>query len=177
MKIKFAVLSSFIVLLAGCSQAIRPDAYRMTPQVMGFARPDKMLTVLPFRNSSGRRSNVFVGAAADPEVVQTAVQEAVRNSGLFAVIPGTVASQYVLSGDILSQQLPMFGLAMTVTLVVRLTVSDAATGRPLLDRDYRETYTAPVSESWAGSQRLKRAIEGATRLIISDFLRDLNAAV
>ncbi len=176
MKHSFLLLLAGM-LLAGCGkEAVQADAYRMVPTWAVYENTGKTIGVKPFFNSSGRFSNAARGAAADPEIVQYAVSESLRFSNLFTVLPGSAEPDYFLYGDILLQSIPDGGVDLTVTLMIRFTVIDNGTSEPVLDKNYVETYTAPISGAPLFMGRLKQAIEGAVRLIINDLLQDLDAA-
>lgn len=160
--------------LSGCAAPARID------QMTSSLSPEKRLLKSDYRNNiavvdvtGGKATNpMWVSNVGNSEFEQ-ALEASLREAGLLAV--GKQAGTHKLIAHMERVDQPMFGASMTVTVSVRYTLVERATGKEVYNRSVSLPYTAPFNAAFIGTERLRIANEGAVRVNIAKLIDDLIA--
>jgi hypothetical protein len=87
---------------------------------------------------------------------------------------GTDDSRYLLDAHLLDLNQPLMGFATTVTSSVKYRITERATKQTVLEELVVSSYTAQMSDSWYGVERLRLANEGSLRDNIAEFIKRLS---
>ncbi len=166
-----------IMVLSSCSSIADPKQM-VAPQLQGESDyPPPLRRSMCARNVSGAGEGnqpVIVIATRDQKLENADLKEALTNSlaqsGLLATTDS--ACRYFVDLNVLGLSEPSAGFSMEVTAHINYKVFDTS-GRAVFLETISSPYTAQFSEAFAGSVRIRRAIEGAIRSSISQFLSRL----
>lgn len=170
---KLVFLSLLIVTLIGC--AASPRILNMVPATdqSQFSNTNKTITIKMVHG--GRESDpIFEGSKIDNTSFMGALLQALKNTNLFTAVNPPANPDYNLTALILSQDQPFIGLNMTVTLLVRYTITRETDGVQIWQKDIISKYTATVGDAFVGATRLNKANEGSVRENIKLLLEDLS---
>ena len=171
-KIKQIMIISLTLFLVGCAYAPRP--INMVPRMEKDTYTNTNKTFKVEMVFGGEESDpIFKGSRIDNSSFMTALTIALENSGLFAKINPLDNVNYFLSATILSQDQPLMGLDMTVTLIVGYTLFDGTGETEIWHKDIVSKYTAAFGDALIGSTRLKKANEGSVRNNIKLLIEEL----
>lgn len=85
------------------------------------------------------------------------------------------AARFHLRAELTELQQPIAGFSLTVTVIVRYSLSDIETNYILFDRLIETSYKANFDDAFYATKRLRLANEGAARANIEEFIRQLIA--
>lgn len=164
--------------LTGCATAARSDAMVASSVVAPIAAnaSKKLLGNIAISDVTGGTSTnpMWVSKVGGPEF-EKALEASLRGSGFLSA--NRQSGDYKLVADLREVNQPMIGIDMTVTSSVEYQLIERATGKNI----YRETisapYTAKMSDSFLGSERLRLANEGSIRANIERLIQRLSALV
>lgn len=175
-KLNMILIISLSFILLNC--ATSPRILYMVPPVeeFNFVNTNKSISVN--YSYGGQESDpIFEGSKIDNASFTGALITALNNSNLFSEINPSGNAYYNLSALILSQNQPMLGFDMTVTLLVRYTLTRGVEGTEVWQKDVLSSYTATVGDAFVGATRLKLANEGVVReniKMLLEYLSQLN---
>jgi hypothetical protein len=163
---RHAATGAVLALLAACATPADPEKMAVT-QPTGAGFPPKLQHAMCVRNVTGGEStNPLWVSEVDDAGFNTALTNSLSSLGLSGA---PSACRYFVDVDLLGLSQPAAGFSMEVTSHANYKVYDAG-GKPALFATINAAYTAEFSESLVGSDRLKRANEGAIRASITQFL-------
>jgi hypothetical protein len=165
LKTLFALAA--LAMLSACATGAKPDAMTVTAQPAERPFPPPLQHAMCVRNiTGGEETNpLWVSKVGDSDF-RAALNGTLDAAGLSA--PSTSCS-YPIDVNLLGLSQPALGLDMTVTSHVNYKVYDR-TGQPLLLATIDAPYTAKMSDSFIGFERLRLANEGSIRVSIQQFL-------
>ncbi len=109
------------------------------------------------------------------EVGNAEFEQALRRSlQIQDLYAGSDDSRYLLDAHLLDLSQPLMGFDTTVTSSVKYLMTDRATKETVLEELVVSAYTAQMSDSWYGVERLKLANEGSIRDNIAEFIKRLS---
>lgn len=117
----------------------------------------------------GRSTNPMWTSQVDSKSFEDALTESLKINGLLSSGQGT----YVLKSTLQNLQQPIIGLDMTVRADVLYVLKDSVSGKALLNETITSSYTATISDAFAGIKRLRLANEGAIRSNIELLIQRL----
>jgi hypothetical protein len=164
----FALLAT----LGGCATGAKPEAMvaQISPATAPF--PQALQHAMCVRNVTGGEStNPLWASKVDNSAFQTALATSLDSAGLSA--GGNCG--YPIDVNLLGLSQPSMGFDMTVTSHVNYKVYDKAQ-QPLLLETIDSPFTATVSDALIGTDRLRKANEGAIRSSIQMFFDKLRAS-
>ena len=101
-----------------------------------------------------------------------ALKRALINSRIFNYNDNS--PDLILKVNILSQEVPMAGIDMKVTISVMYFLIDSKTKEEVWSKQITTDYTSYLSEAFNGQKRLVLALEGAVRENIIVFLNEVS---
>jgi len=104
-----------------------------------------------------------------------ALRQSIEQSRLFASVLKDGIGNYQLQAFIAQLNQPMFGASMTVSMEVDYTLTKRQPKEVVWHKPIVSSYTAPFSEAFVGTTRLRLANEGAARKNIEQALQDISA--
>lgn len=107
--------------------------------------------------------------------LKAAIETALSQSGLFKQVIQQGNSEYELSVRITSLRKPLAGFSMTVDMEAAWSLVRMSDRKPVFQKSIVSTYTAGMSEAFAGVTRLRMAVEGATRENIAQGIKALSS--
>lgn len=177
--LKLGLIGSILIAaltLTGCATAARSDAMVASTVVAPVAAnaSKKLLGNIAIGDVTGGSSTnpMWVSKVGGAEF-EKALEASLKGAGFLSA--NRQAGDYKLVADLREVNQPMIGLDMTVTSSVEYQLVERATGKNI----YRETisapYTAKMSDSFLGSERLRLANEGSIRSNIERLIQRLSA--
>jgi hypothetical protein len=163
-------------LLAGCGTASQSLHMVLAPadvlQMRNFM-PDALRGQVALADvSGGSETGLWWGSKVSSLALEHALEETLRDVGLWAMNPP--AARYQLKAQMLALSQPLLSLDTTVATAVHYSLIELASGTVLYQRSVRTTYTAEFTEAMLSQpERLRLANEGAIRQTIHVMLRDL----
>jgi len=113
--------------------------------------------------SGGEKTNPLWTSEISSEGFKQALDQSLRESGLFSGISQGSGSDYQLTVQLSKAEQPLVGLGMTVRLSVDWQLSRTTDGQAVWQETIYSEYTAQFTESVIGYERLRKANEGAVR--------------
>ena len=163
-----------VLLIVGCS--VTPKAINMIPVDEEHVFENKSKTIEVDFPIGGKESDpMWEGSKIDNASFLNALIMSLKQSNLFTEVDPAENPDIRLSTFIMSQGQPSFGINMTVTLLVRYTLTIAANGSLIWEKDIPSSYTATVGEAFVGAVRVRKANEGAVRENLKALLNELDA--
>lgn len=101
-----------------------------------------------------------------------ALKQSLLANGLLS--SGNQPAKYGLIAQLLEVDQPLFGFNMTVVSRVQYTVKDKVSASVDFDESISASYTASVSDSFLGVERLRLANEGSIKENIMTFIEKLS---
>lgn len=170
---KLALALALIVagLLGGCaSPANRAAMVPTTTQVQkALGNSVKVQTAGGSETGAMDSSNI-----ADDDL-KAAIESALSQSGLFKQVIQQGNSEYELSVRITSLRKPLAGFSMTVDMETAWSLVRVSDRKAVFQKSITSSYTASMSEAFAGATRLRMAVEGATRENIAQGIRAMSS--
>ena len=162
------------LLLSACATA--PDVKDMIVDV----EPGQVRTYDPGLENNiavksiggGDETNPLWTSEIETEGFKSALVESLKASGLLSAEEN--AASYHLSAEIQSVDQPMFGFDMTVTAVVKYTLTAIDRGNEIFIKTLTSKHTATMGDAFYGPERLKIANEGAVKQNITQLLEELS---
>jgi hypothetical protein len=162
-----AALLAALALLAAC--AAPAQTANMIAPATAAARPfpAAFANAMCVRNvSGGQETSPLMTSQVDDASFRAALEASLRQNGLLA---DASACRYHVDATLVSLMQPTFGLDIRVGALVNYKVEDPS-GAILFREPLASGYTAKLSDSLVGVDRLRLANEGAIRTSIGDFL-------
>jgi hypothetical protein len=159
-----------LATLGGCASAATTEGMTVARAPQVTALPELLQHSVHVRSVLGGEPTnpLWTSEVGNPEFRQ-ALESSLRNNGLLA--DGTTGD-YALDATLIDVTQPMIGFDLTVTSTVRYIVTPGD-GTKMFDDTVIASYTAGVSESFLGTERLRRANEGSIRENIKTFIERL----
>jgi len=172
--IRNLALLGCLVLLFGCASGAKLENMVYSDLEQGHQTFDPALKggIGLQGVSGGEKTNPAWTSEIGDEEFAGAVKESLRLRNLMA--EGD-AGKYQLEVKLLKVDQPLFGLNFKVTMQAQYLLTEAATGRVLLDKTFVTDYTAGVSDAFVAVKRLRLANEGSAKANIGAFLTELSA--
>jgi len=173
-KIKYALILAIMLLIISCSMTPKPINMIPSKDNNFSTRFNKTLNVnMTF---GGRETDPIIeGSKIDNVSFTLALLMALENSELFDEINSSVnEADFTLKAIILSQDQPLMGLDMTVTLIVKYSLYDNLDKKEIWSEDILSRYTAAFGDALVGMTRLKKANEGSVRQNLRLLLESLS---
>ena len=161
-----------IVLLVGCASPARVDQMAVYVPV-NQSNPALRNSIGVAEVTGGRETNPMWTSQVSSDAFRRALEQSLENAGMFSKI--LAGSKYQLTADLTRLDQPMMGLDMTVTSTVRYSLIDTKSRKELYSKVIQLGYTAKFSDSFNGIERLRLANEGALKVNIEAFIKDLLA--
>jgi hypothetical protein len=103
------------------------------------------------------------------------LEQSMRNAGLLAA--DGASARYRVTANLQDLQRPLAGFDFTVTMTVRYSVVEVASGEVIFDDVVSASGVGRMSDSLIGVERLRYANEASARQNIGEFLRRLRERV
>ena len=106
---------------------------------------------------------------------KAAIEKSIVQSGVFKSVIEGKGSDYELSVTITQITKPLFGFSFTVTMEAAWSLVKASDRSIVMRKAIQSSYTANMSDSFAGVTRLRLAVEGAARENITSGLKEISS--
>lgn len=174
LKIALFVLVA-LSILAGCATPARIGGMTVIPMSVK-PPPDSFFlkkAIVVKEVKGGESTNpMWTSEVGNPEFRQ-AILASLKNHQLLAANKEDGKYGLVVSLEKVDQ--PLIGLDFTVISTAHYTLERIGTNEKILDKKIMATYTAKLSKSFYGPDRLRRANEGSIRENIRNFIQKLLA--
>ena len=170
-KITYLSFIACMITLGGC--ATNANSRNMVYQPVAVAKPKNpalVNNITVMNVTGGEETNPLWLSKIDNSNFKMALEQSLQQSNLYNQ---TGNARYHLNATLIKLHQPFMGLNMTVSSEVKYNVEDQKTHREIYNKDILATYTAEVSDSLIGVERLKLATEGAAKANIQKFIEDL----
>jgi len=173
-KLKYVIIAIAIVMVSGCSPS--PQVVNMIPETQQYQYPSINKTIKIGLVQGGQETDHLIGGSKINNMsFLGALYQAMRNSNIFVDVDPEENPDLNLGVLIISQNQPFAGLNMTVSLIVRYTITDGADSTQIWQKDVFSKYTATIGcSTLMGSTRLNKANEGAVRENIRILLEEIS---
>ncbi len=163
-----AVALGMVASLGACASGARPDAMTVLPSTIQIAQPTD------FGHHGLKIANVNGGSSTNPlwtsqvstEDFRIALEASLRGANYLG---STTDAPLSLTASLVDLKQPFAGLDMSVTSMVRYSVTDGA-GQLVFDDTVSAVGTARMGEAFAGVERLRLANEYSVRENIRSFI-------
>lgn len=161
------------LLAGGCASPSQPTAMVAAPVLAPEARHEGSVAI---QVTGGSKTSAAGASQISNEDFFAALSESIEKAGLFqdAVAAGE-KGDYRLDVAIVRVQQPLMGFSMTVTIETTWNLTKASDGQVVWRKAIVSSYTAAVSDAFAGVTRLRLANEGAARKNIEDAITQMGA--
>ncbi len=163
------LLGAAVVALAACGT----PAQRTSMEVPGVAAAKKNNHSVTVNVSGGQKSDGNAGIGIVDADFKAAIEASLLRAGAFGSVQASGPAGYTLSANIIELRMPAMGFSMTVDLEVAWTLARSSDGAVLMRKAVRNSFTAGVSDAFAGVTRVRLAVEGAARGNVQLFLKEL----
>ena len=165
-----AMLIASACLLAGCAAGAKPEAMVAEKVAVSHQSNGDVSVIV-----SGGKATSAVGASqiSDDSFAQ-ALRDSITKSGLFKAVSAS-GGRYKLTAFIGKVDQPTMGFSMTVNMEVSYTLVDTESNKTVWSKNIPSSYTAKVSDAFAGVARLRLANEGAAKANIQEAITAMGA--
>lgn len=155
------------LMLTGCATPANREA--MTP--LGVVVGKHYQNSVHVQANGGSETSATSGSNISDADLKAAIEEAVIQSKVFKSIVQSSGGEYELSVMIVSLSKPIFGLTFTVEMETAWSLVKEADHSVLMRKSVKSSGTATIGDAFAGSTRLRLAVENAARENISQGLK------
>lgn len=178
MAMKSSAVCGLVVIaamfLGGCATGATAEGMTVkASDIKGPPSPGVASAVGVGAVDGGEKTDPLLMSQIDNPAFKKALVQSLRKAGILST---DAHPKYVVAVELIALKQPIFGADIKVTSVIRYRLRDAATGALVLDEEIFAPYTAKLSDSLIGTQRLRLANEGAARKSIATLIEKLNAA-
>jgi len=160
-------LVATIAVLAGCAAPANREA--MSPPNVTVAKKFPYTVFVETRG--GSETGAMESSNISNEDLKAAIESAIVKSALFrSVIQGKTAD-YELAVTVAQVSKPILGASFTVTMEAGWSLTMASDKSVVMRKVIASSHTAAWNEAFAGTTRLRLALEGAARENISQGLQ------
>lgn len=164
-------LGAALLMLGACGT----PAQRANMEVAGVAAPKKNNHAVVVAVSGGQQAE-GAGVGIVGADFKAATEASLQRAGAFGSVQASAAGAgYALNANIIELRMPGMGFSMTVDMEVAWSLTRLGDGAVLMRKAIRNSYTASVSDAFAGVTRVRLAVEGAARENIQKMLKELEA--
>jgi hypothetical protein len=159
-----------VLVCAGCATASKPEAMVAAPaaNVMAHAQSVSINVTGGAETSAMGASNISNADFA------AAIKDSILQSKLFAQVLAGEQSDYQLEVRIARLDRPSFGLTFTVNLEADWQLRRRSDGNVVWEKAITSSFTANMSDAFAGVKRLRLANEGAARENIKQAISQMS---
>ncbi len=172
---KFAQIALLIMTLglSACASGAKPGAMLPPNSPETTIAPNSVLreTVAIGQTSGGRETNPLWMSDVSSNDLAEALRLSLTARGMFT----RNNERFHLEATLISLDRPLAGFDMKVTSKIRYRVTRVADNAVVFDREIAASFTAAMSSSFYGVERLRLANEGTIRENITQFLAALIA--
>ena len=162
------IAAAAIALLGGCASGARVENMEVAGQPAQRIAPTPLRQQLAVREvGGGRETNPLWKSNVGSPEFERALKNSLRATGLLAE---DQAAYYSIKAQLDDLDQPLIGLNMTVTAKVSYTVAEKASGKIIWQQTLITPYTAVLTDSLLGIERLRLANEGAIRANLSQLI-------
>ena len=161
-----------LMLLAACSGI---QVERMIPTTAAEASQRFDYTLKIAEPIGGRKSQFGVQDFVENHELHAALMGGLAGSGLFANVTDTGAAHRELHSEIITVA-PSGGFNFTYAFVTQYWIVDSHNGEEVWRKGMNARHEVKVSESFSGSARMIKALEGAVRKNIEQLIAALSEA-
>jgi hypothetical protein len=172
-SIKRSLAAAALLMLGGCASGATVQGMTVTPtQLPGEVIPTEFQETIGIGVvTGGEDTNPLWTSEVGNEEFKQALRNSLEVQDLYS---GADDSRYLLDAHFLNLDQPLIGFDATVTSSVKYRITERAAKRTVLEELVVSAYTAKMSDSWYGVERLKLANEGSIRDNIAEFIRRLS---
>jgi hypothetical protein len=172
-SIKRSLAAAALLMLGGCASGATVQGMTVTPtQLPGEVIPTEFQETIGIGVvTGGEDTNPLWTSEVGNEEFKQALRNSLEVQDLYS---GADDSRYLLDAHLLNLDQPLIGFDATVTSSVKYRITERAAKRTVLEELVVSAYTAKMSDSWYGVERLKLANEGSIRDNIAEFIRRLS---
>ena len=166
-RLAAAALVAAAAVLAGCASPADKQAMTVGKQV-SIAKPHPYsvaLDVTGGAETSGTTSSNIANAD-----LKDAIEASIRETRVFREVVQGKNGQYLLLVNVVTLSKPSFGFSFTVDLEAGWTLTRASDGQIVYRKSIMSTGVAGATEAFAGTTRLRLAVEAAARANIAQGL-------
>lgn len=157
--------------LTGCASPASREAMQAISVTPANAHPYSVSVRTAGGNETGAMD---VPSIADADF-KAAIEKSIVQSGVFKSVIEGKGSDYELSVTITQMTKPLFGFSFTVTMEAAWSLVKASDKSVVMRKVIQSSYTASMSDSFAGVTRLRLAVEGAARENIASGLKEISS--
>lgn len=169
------ILLFSLVLLSACAVPV-PDANYMIPSVNQFEYTATAKTLKIGEVTGGEKTDPMGRPLIGNEEFQEALISTLRQSGIFKKVNAEIDADYELIVKIISQKTHS-GFTINSTLFVNYRLNETKSNQEIWKENIFSKYDIEFSESFAGVERAKKALEGAARINFNQLLRKLSDVI
>lgn len=166
------LLASLVVLsLAGCAS----PASREGMQVAATPALHQSPRTVSVRTAGGTDTGALDSTNIADADFKAAIEESITQSKVFSRVIQGGGADYDLSVTVVRLTKPLAGFSMTVEMEAAWSLVRRQDKGVVMRKTIASTYTAGMSDAFAGVTRLHMAVEGAARANITQGLQEISA--
>jgi hypothetical protein len=165
------VISATALFFGGCATASKSTDMVATVAATVTKHPESLSVSV---TGGSETSSMGASQIANGNFSE-AIKNSVMQSGLFAKIAAPGGTDYDLGVMIVRLQQPLFGASFTVTLEATWQLTHHGDQKVVWQKSITSSFTATMSDAFAGVTRLRLANEGAARENIKDAIAQMGA--
>ncbi|HUR58055.1 MAG TPA: hypothetical protein VM029_10130 [Opitutaceae bacterium] len=159
------------LFLGGCATASQSAAMVAKPPTAVTKHPESLSVTV----TGGSETSAMTASKISDADFAEAIKASVTQSGLFAKVAASDASDYHLDVQIVRLVQPMFGASFTVTMETSWFLRRRSDLNIVWQKGITSNFTATMGDAVVGVTRLRLANEGAARANIQDAITQLGA--
>lgn len=157
--------------LTGCAS----PASREAMQAVSITSANQHPYSVSVRTAGGNETGAMDMPSIANADFKAAIEKSIVQSGVFRSVIEGKGSDYELSVTITQVTKPLFGFSFTVTMEAAWSLVKASDRSIVMRKAIQSSYTANMSDSFAGVTRLRLAVEGAARENIASGLKEISS--
>lgn len=181
---KLVLLFILLVLGALISSCVTspqvPEAEEMVPQTAGkgFTQTGRAIRIYPVTGAKVAPVSAWQVQVPviDSDRFEQTLIATLRQSNMFSTVSTDTAGDYGLTAKIIGQQMTA-GLANVMTLLVRYTLVETATGNVLWQQNVLSQNVESVSDVFLGTERMQLALQHGVQKNLALLLEKLNNVI
>ena len=156
-----------IAVLAGCAAPASRES--MTVPIAAAARHHPY--TISVETAGGAETDPMYVSNVSNADLKAAIESSIARAGLFKAVIPAKGGDYLLTVTLIRISKPSFGFTFTVDMEAGWSLIKASDKTVVMRKAVTSTHTATFSDSMAGVERFRLAVEGAARENIAQGLR------
>lgn len=162
-----SVLAGAVLALGGCASPAEKQAMTVDKQTAVVKKHPYSVAVM---TSGGAETGAMTSSNVGNAELKGAIEDSIRETKVFREVVEGKNGQYELAVNVITLSKPSFGFSFTVDMEAGWTLTRLDDRKVVLRKAVASSYTASATAAFAGTTRLRLAVEGAAKANIAQGL-------